>query len=483
MIKKLNKTTINKQNRPINILQFGEGNFLRAFVDWQLEIANQEEIISAGVAICQPILDKEHNVLKMIDLLNEQDQMYHVLLEGVQNGSPKRQIDLISSVMDAFNPYVDYDKYLSYITSKDLKIIISNTTEAGIRYVEGDSLTAEPPISFPAKMADFLYKRFQYFNGDPDSGLCVICCELIEDNGSTLHKYVIQHAEFNNLPSSFIAWVNNHCHFCDTLVDRIVSGFPKENIEDIKKEIGFDDNLVVKGEFYHLWVIGGEGYKEAQKLLPLDKAGLHVIFTPSIKEFRDKKVRILNGSHTGLVPIALQMGCETVMDAFDTPIIESFIKEMMEEEVLPMIDDDRESLNNFADEILERFYNPYINHKLESIALNSISKWEARNYPTVVDMWNKEGKLAKRELFTLAALLTLYSPNSGFVANDSVDAIIFIRDVWDSADLSTSISKILNNSNIWIKDYSKIEGAIETVTEYVMEIEKVGMEKAINHKF
>ena len=263
------------------------------------------------------------------------------------------------------------------MVSDDLRFIISNTTEAGIRYEEGDDITATPPNSFPAKITALLHNRFNHFGGDPAKGLIIICCELIEDNGTTLRDYVLRHARYNALSEEFIEWVEESCHFCDTLVDRIVTGFPADTIDPIKEEIGFDDNLVVKGELYHLWAIGGSGYATLQRELPLDKAGLHTLFMPSIKESRDKKVRILNGSHTGMTPIALQMGCKTVVEAFETPEIEQFVNRMVQSEVIPTIEEDQDELKHFADSILERFYNPFIKHQLSSIALNSLSKWEA----------------------------------------------------------------------------------------------------------
>lgn len=479
MIQELSKKTIDKPNRPIRVLQFGEGNFLRAFVDWQIDIANQTGLTDIGVAICQPIIDTDHKVLEMIDLLHKQDNMYHVYLEGVENKQPKRDVRLVKSIMDSFNPYVDYTKYEEYITSPDIRFIISNTTEAGIRYVEGDDLTAMPPKSFPAKMTALLHKRVDHFGGDHSKGLIIICCELIEDNGTTLHEYVLRHARYNNLSEEFIAWVENSCYFCDTLVDRIVPGFPHDTISEIKNEIGYNDNLVVKGELYHLWAIGGSGYEILQKEFPLDKAGLHVLFMPSIKQFRDKKVRILNGSHTGMVPIALQMGCETVMDAFNTPAIETFINNMVEEEVLPMIDDSIEELRLFAASILERFYNPYIKHQLKSISLNSLSKWEARNYPTLKDNWVVRGKIAKYECFTFASLLTLYSGKSDFVPSDTHEFVEFIRTVWSEDDVEVRVAKIIKEGGIFIEDFSKIPAFIPTVASYIIDIERVGMDKAI----
>lgn len=480
MIKDLNRTTVEKTDRPVKILQFGEGNFLRAFVDWMIDKANEAGVMNAGVAICQPILDEQRNVLKMIDMLHAQDNMYHVYLEGIEKKKAAKDIRLIRSVMDSFNPYVDYARYESYFLSPELKITISNTTEAGIRYEEGDDLWALPPKSYPAKMTALLYKRFKHFGGDPEKGLCIICCELIENNGSTLHDYVLRHARYNGLEPEFIEWVEKYCHFCDTLVDRIVPGFPRDTIGEIKEEIGFDDNLVVKAEFYHLWAIGGPGYKEVMKQLPLDKAGLHVIFMPSIKQFRDKKVRILNGSHTGMVPIGLQMGCETVMDAFGNPAIEKFVNDMVAEEVIPMIDEDQEELKQFAAGILERFYNPYIKHMLKTISLNSLSKWEARNFPTVKDNWEKKGRLAERELFTFAALMTLYSGKSGFEPDDTKEFVEYIRKNWDSSDLKGTMRKIVSESGIWTVDFSAVEGFADAAAEYAADIERLGMAGALN---
>ena len=479
MIKKLNKTTVEKVERPVKILQFGEGNFLRAFVDWQIDIANEKGVMDAGVAVCQPIIDPEKKVLKMVEMLNEQDNMYHVYLEGIEDKQPKKDVRLVKSVMDSFNPYEEYAKYEEYFLSPDLKITISNTTEAGIRYEEGDDLTACPPKSYPAKMTALLYKRFKHFNGDPEKGLAIICCELIENNGSTLHEYVIKHAEYHKLGQDFIDWVEANCYFCDTLVDRIVPGFPRETINEIKEEVGFDDNLVVKAELYHLWAIGGPGYKKVMELLPLDKAGLHVIFMPSIKQFRDKKVRILNGSHTGMVTMALMMGCETVMDAFNTPEIEKFVNDMVAKEVIPMIEEDQAELQAFASSILERFYNPYIKHLLKSISLNSLSKWEARNYPTVKDNWFKAGKIAEHECLTFAALMAYYSPKSGFEPDDTAEFVAYIRNNWNSADLEGTVSKIVKESGIFTVDFSEVPGFVPTVANYLADIESLGMAGAL----
>ena len=472
-IKALNKQNVEKPVLPIKILQFGEGNFLRAFVDWQIDLANEAGIMNHGIAIVQPI-DKG-----MAGMLEEQDCLYHVYLEGVKDKKPVKDIRLVKSVQCALNPYEQYEAYEQIFLSPELEATVSNTTEAGIRYEEGDDLWALPPKSYPAKMTALLYKRFKHFEGDPTKGLCIICCELIENNGSTLKEYVLRHAEYNKLGADFVEWVEKYCHFCDTLVDRIVPGFPRENIAEIKEELGFDDNLVVKAEFYHLWAIGGPGYEEVQRRLPLDKAGLHVIFMPTIKQFRDKKVRILNGSHTGMVPIGLQIGCETVMDAFNNADLEAFVNTMVAEEVIPMIEEDQEELKVFASGILERFYNPYIRHLLKTISLNSLSKWETRNFPTVLDNWKKAGKVAEKELFTFAALLTLYSGKVDFTPDDTAEHVEFIQKVWNSDDVDATVKAIVENRNIWTVDFTEVAPFVEKVAGYVKVILAEGMAAAL----
>ncbi len=402
-MEKLNRTTVDKIDYPVRILQFGEGNFLRAFVDWMIDGANRHGVMSHGVAAVQPIPGGE----RIEELMREQDCMYHVVLEGIKDKKPVREISLVGSIAEIVNPYREYARYEEIFLSPELETVISNTTEAGIRWEEGDDLWALPPASFPAKMTALLYKRWRKFGGDPARGLCVVCCELIENNGSTLREYVLRHAAANGLESEFTGWVENACHFYDTLVDRIVTGFPKDDIDEIKAETGFDDNLVVKGEFFHVWAIGGDPV--IRERLPLDKAGYNVLFMESIKSFRDKKVRILNGAHTAMDPVALQLGCVTVRDAFDTPEVEKYVSRMVSEEVLPMIDEDPAELREFADKILERFYNPYLRHYLKDISLNSISKWEARDWPTVRDNYLKEGRIARLTIFSLGALAVLYS--------------------------------------------------------------------------
>lgn len=474
----LNNSTAQRprEQRPVRVLQFGEGNFLRAFFDWMIDVANDRGVTDTSVAVVSP----RFRANATIAALQRQDGLYHVCLEGVADGSPRRETRLVTSVADSFSPADDPERYMRYITSPDLRFVVSNTTEAGIRFEPDDpaSLTA---ATFPAKVTAMLYHRFRHFGGDPERGLIFLCCELIEDNGRLLREYVLRHAREAHLGEDFERWVAGACIFCDTLVDRIVSGFPADTIDSINASTGYDDSLVVKGELYHLWVIGGEGAATVERELPLDRAGLNVHFLPSVKEFRDRKVRVLNGSHTGMVPVALLSGCETVLDAFANEDVNAFITAMVEREVLPVIDGDPVELKRFADGILERFYNPYIRHMLRSIALNSLSKWETRNFPTVRDFYARFRRLPQFEIFTFAALLALYAPGSGFTPDDNPAHVAFIRDHWNPADLPASVKAIVEGV-LFIDDFeAAAPGFSDEVGRHLESIQRLGMPAALRN--
>ena len=466
----LNNSTVARCHRPIRILQFGEGNFLRAFADWVIDASNEKGVTDCGIAIVKPRAGKSD----VINTLAAQDYMYHVYLQGIADGRPAQTLRLVTAVEDAFIQE-DRDKFEHYILSPDLRFIISNTTEAGIKYAP-DNICDDMPVTFPGKITNLLWRRFRHFGGDKTKGLYFLCCELIEDNGSTLKEYVIRHAREAKLGEDFIRWVESYCVFADTLVDRIVTGAPGDEAETLREKLGYDDKAIVMGELYHLWVIRGDGVMRLKEELPLDKTGLNVTFMPSIKEFRDKKVRILNGSHTALTPIGLLAGCETVRDAFETPEIKTFINSMMEWEVLPAIGGDLIELRKFADGILERFLNPYLKHYLKSIALNSLSKWETRNFCTAADLMLKYGRKADHELFSFAALLALYAPDSGFIPEDHQDHVDLIRRVWNDNDLEATVDSIVCHSDIFTVDFeSLIPGFCSEVAGYLAEIRESGI--------
>jgi tagaturonate reductase len=428
---KLDATTAARPELPITIMQFGAGNFLRAFVDWMITRSNEAGVTRDGVAVVQAT-DRPSRALRQ---LAEQDGLFHVYLEGIKDRRPVKEVDLVTCVRSVLSAHSQFEDYDRLVISPDLRVIVSNTTEAGIEFVPGDDLTARPPQSFPAKVTALLYRRYGHFRGDPEAGLSFLCCELIEDNGSTLREYVLRHAADNGLGAEFEEWVRTACHFYDTLVDRIVPGFPQAEIEAVQAEIGYADGLVVKAEHFYVWAIGGN--PAIREVLPLDKAGLNVQFMDDIRPFRAKKVRILNGSHTAMSAIALQLGCETVRDAFADPLVEALISRLVADEVLPTIEGDRQELEAFAQQILERFYNPALEHQLGDIALNALSKWATRNLPVVLERW-AAGASAPLTVLSLAALLVLYSgrsENMKFEPRDDPRTVQVLRSTFGREDL------------------------------------------------
>ena len=427
----LNSTTVTRTVRPVTVLQLGGGNFLRAFVDWMVQAANDAGVMDAGVAVVHATA----TVDPAFELLRQQDGLFHVCLEGVKDGEPVREVTLVDCVQEVVAAHTEFERYRELYLGADLTLVVSNTTEAGIVYVPGDDLAATPPASFPAKITAMLLDRFRHFEGAADKGLAIVACELIEDNGSTLRRYVLQHAEAAGLGADFIAWVETACSFHDTLVDRIVPGFPRDDIDAIQAEIGFADRLVVKGEYFHVWAIGGDD--RIRDLLPLDTAGLDVRFMDDIRPFRAQKVRVLNGAHTALSAIGLQCGFESVGEAFADPEIRTYVERLVGDEVLATIDGDPGELRVFAARILERFTNPYLHHRLADIALNAVPKWRARNLPVYVDQTHA-GRVAPLTACSLAAVLLLQAGAGGvdgFVPADDAETLTLLRETFDRSDV------------------------------------------------
>jgi len=476
-MEKINNTIVNSIQRPIKILQFGEGNFLRAFVDWMIQKANAKNEFNAGVAVVQPL---PHG---MVDKLKQQDNMYHVILEGFKNGQAIRESELIDCIQDAINPYTDYETYKATYLKPELEFVISNTTEAGIVRVENEDIHLSPPASFPGKVCQLLYQRYIFFNGAHDKGLTFFCCELIDKNASLLKEVVLELAQTNTLESDFIDWINNSCCFCNTLVDRIVTGFPKDSISEIQREVGYKDSLVVVGEYFHLWAI--EAPPVVRLKFPLDKANLNVVWLDDMTEFREKKVRILNGSHTALVAVGLLSGYSTVRDAFNDTRLANYIIRMLNAEIIPNISGDENDLKQFSKEILERFYNPYINHYLADISLNSLSKWMARNYPSLSDYHKYRCEVPDRLCFSLAALLVLYRGEYNglsFDIKDKYEHKDFISNEWKRGkDIQLIVGNILRNSSIWGLNLCKISGLSAKVALHVNTILQEGINKALDN--
>jgi tagaturonate reductase len=448
----LDATTVPKPDLPVTILQFGGGKFLRAFVDQMVQQANDAGAMHDGVAIVHPT----DNPNRPTSILREQDGLYHVVLEGVRDGRPVREVTRVECVQEIVRAHDEFERYRGLYLSPDLKVIVSNTTEAGIVWVRGDDLGARPPSSFPAKVAALLHDRYEHFGGDPAAGLAIVCCELIEDNATTLRRFVLRHAADAGLGEGFASWVRTACTFHDSLVDRIVPGFPRSSIGAIQAELGFADRDVVVGELYAQWVIGGDPV--IRDLLPLDRAGLPVQFMADVSPYRTTKVRILNGQHTALAPLGLLLGCESVRETVERQDVGAFLSRLLRTEILPSVPGDRHEVEAFAAKISERFTNPYLHHHLSDITLNALSKWQARNLPVVLDAWDA-GRDTPLTVLGLAATLVLWSGRAGvpgFEPRDEPAVLAAARDGFADDDLAGWVRGVLDAAGILPDDGARL---------------------------
>lgn len=475
---------------PEKVLQFGEGNFLRGFVDWMFNALNREGLFNGRVVVAQPIEQG------LADRINEQDGLYTLFLRGVQNGEIIESKELITSISRGLNIYSDYEEYLKLAQSPHIRVIVSNTTEAGIAYKADDKLEDTPPASFPAKLTVFLYKRFKFYNGDITRGIIIIPCELIDRNGDNLKKIVIRYANEWGLGSDFISWLESGNYFLNTLVDRIVTGYPKDEVHKMKEQLGYEDDLLDTGEIFHLWVI--EGDKRFAEELPFAKAGLNVIWTDDLTPYRTRKVRILNGAHTMTVPAAYLYGKETVKECMDDSLIRTYMEKGIFEEIIPTLDLPESELRGFADAVSERFENPFIKHYLLSIALNSISKFKTRVLPSLLEYVNRKGKLPNMLSFSLAALILFYRGNEirensliglrdgvEYKIYDDMPVLELFKALWTDFDGTEEksrllVEKLLDRSDIWGTNLNEINGFAKLVSEYLFNMIAYGIDKALN---
>lgn len=476
----LNKTTFpGHQSRPEKILQFGEGNFLRCFVDWMFHELNKSGKFNGSVVAVQPIANG------MANMLNAQDGLYTIYLRGLKNGKPESTHETVDVISRAINPYEDFDAYLKTAEQPEMRYIISNTTEAGIAYDDSDLPTLTPPSSYPAKLTVWLNHRYKTFNGDASKGVHIIPCELIEKNADNLKRIVLQLADRWALGEDFVQWLNTACTFSNTLVDRIVPGYPRERIAEITEELGFEDKQVVEGEHFHLWVI--EAPESLQQELPFPSIGLDVKYVEDMAPYRTRKVRILNGAHTTLVPVAYLYGLDTVRESVEHPVVGKFIKEAIFEEIIPTLDLSKEELEQFANDVIDRFRNPYIKHLLMSISLNSWSKFETRVLPSLLEYKNRKGSIPQKLSFALAATIAFYRGKRGEEAislNDDLVLLELLKAAWAKYDgtdesIESVVVEVLGFEKNWKMDLNKVEGLTTAVTKHLVNIVNSGMQKAV----
>jgi tagaturonate reductase len=467
MLKKLNRiNATSKELRPVKVLQFGDGNFLRGFADWIVDILNEKTDFNGDIQIVRPL--RKGSAKKRDD----QDGLYHVALMGLQNGNMISQTRLIKSISGFVDPYESGNLFLKAAENRDLKFVFSNTTESGITFNVNDNDPNAMPDSFPGKVTALLYHRYKTFNGDPAQGLIFFPCELIEKNGDVLKSVILRYCNHWNLPAAFAQWVAESNTFCNSLVDRIVPGFPKDTIEEIMEKTGYEDNQVVSAEPFHLWVI--EAPEEVRKLFPADKAGLSVIYAKDLSPYRTQKVRILNGAHSALTPLAYLRGLRTVRESVADSYCGAFIRKAIFEEIIPTLDSPEAELNQFANDVLERFQNPFIRHELKSIALNSISKFKVRVLPSILEYKNRTGKFPPELMLSFAAMIRFYKGEwkaEKLPVNDSEEVVTFFAEVWQG-DTANVANTVLANSKFWGQDLTKIDGIAEGVRQALEEVER-----------
>lgn len=444
---------------PERMIQFGGGNFMRAFVDWQLQQMNNKGMFQGSAVLIKPT-DQGVD-----DLLNEQDCLYTVLLNGILDQKMISDREIITSVSRLINPYNDYESFLALAEQDELEFITSNTTEAGITYHPEDRLDEAPQKSFPAKLTALLYKRFQLGK----KGFVIIPCELIDRNGEKLREIVLQYAADWKLGNDFVHWLETENTFCCSLVDRIVPGYPRDKAEELEQELGYQDNLMVDAEPFLFWVIEGPAWLE--EALPLAKAGLNVVITSDMTLYREQKVHLLNGPHTAMVSLGLLGGLETVEEVMNDNLFSVFVQQLIEDELIPMLDLPLQELQSYAEAVQERFKNPFIRHELTSIYLNSISKFKTRLQPVLLRYQRERGELPKLITLSFAALLLGYRGDR-LHRQDSPEVLAVFDEAWK--DPQSFISVILKNTNLWGEDLSSVPGLAKELENGIQQLESLG---------
>ncbi|MDR0987895.1 MAG: tagaturonate reductase, partial [Prevotellaceae bacterium] len=463
-MKPLNKQTAPKSERPERIIQFGEGNFLRAFVDWIVYNMNQKTDFNSSVVVVQPI-EKG-----MVEMLSAQDNLYHVNLQGLDKGQTVNSLTLIDVISRSLNPYTQHEAFMKLAEQPEMRFVISNTTEAGIAFDPTCKLEDAPASSYPGKLTQLLYHRFKTFGGDRGKGLIIFPCELIFLNGHKLKETIYQYIELWQLGEEFKTWFSEACGVYATLVDRIVPGFPRKDIAAIKEKLQYDDNLVVQAEIFHLWVI--EAPAEIAREFPADQAGLNVLFVPSEAPYHERKVTLLNGPHTVLSPVAYLSGVNIVREACEHPVIGQYINKVMFGELLETLNLPKEELRQFGRDVLERFNNPFVDHAVTSIMLNSFPKYQTRDLPGLKVYLERTGELPKGLVLGLAAIITYYkggvrADGAPITPNDAPEIMQLLTDLWATGCTRRVAQGVLAATSIWGEDLGGIAGLSEALEGYL----------------
>lgn len=479
-LKELNYDGYLLENAPERVLQFGEGNFLRAFVGYFIDIMNEKAGFNSKAVLIQPTGSNKliHN------FINEQEGLYTLILRGNENGQKINDKRVISSVSRCLNPYSEYEEYMSCAKNPALRFIACNTTEAGIQYDPACRFEDRPAAGYPAKLTQFLYERYKNFGHIKGKGFVILPCELIDNNGKELENCVFRYASQWNLEESFMQWLKDENTFCSTLVDRIVTGYPRNEAKAICEELGYEDNIIDTGEVFGSWVI--EGPESLKKELPFAEASLPVLITDDHKPYKQRKVRILNGAHTSMVLGAYLAGQDIVRDCMKDDVIRGFMSKTIYDEIIPTLALPEQELKDFAKSVTDRFNNPFIDHALLAISLNSTSKWKARVMPSLKGYVEKYGKLPKCITASLAFYIAFYQgvrlDENGFTGLRGSEEYAIkddqnILEFYDShkADNPCELAKaVLSNTGFWGEDLTAVKGLSEEVTSSLTIIKEQG---------
>lgn len=482
----INSKSTKKEIAPERIIQFGEGNFMRAFADWMVARMNKEADFNTSVVIVKP---RQHGSLQKF---TDQDCLYTVNVQGLDNsGMPVDTVEVVDSVSRCINPYEDFEAFIQLADIPDVRFVFSNTTEAGICYDASCHLNDKPASSYPAKLTQLLYRRYKSFSGNKTKGLIIMPCELIFHNGNRLKDCIEKHIEDWRVElaedyEGFKKWFYEDNYVCNTLVDRIVTGYPKQGTEELFERIGYEDLLLVQCEYFHFWAIEPPKNISCESLMsefPAHKANLNVLFTENESSYHERKVKLLNAPHTILSPVAYLSGIDIVRDACKDDVVGAFIKKAMTEELIPTLDMDINELQDFASAVLNRFCNPYIDHQLTSIMLNSFPKFKERDLPALLTYKERMGALPECIILGLAAIIVYYkggvrTDGITYKANDAVEIIEHLTTLWASNNVHDVVSGVLKAKDlIWKEqgDLSQIEGLSEKLVGYVSSILNNGM--------
>lgn len=495
---RLNKELIEKNKIPENVevhlqddlpermVQFGEGNFLRGFVDWMIHQLNKNQLFNGKAVAVQPT---PHG--KVVPKLNAQDGLYTFVLQGRENGAEIEKHEIISSISRGVNPYEDWNEVLKLAESPSIEFVFSNTTEAGISYSKEEYKPDESPISFPGKLTAFLYRRYQVMKEDPKAGLTMIPCELVEGNGDLLKECVLQISVDWKLGDLFVDWVKNCNRFCNTLVDRIVPGYPKNAIDQFQEFHGYEDQLIGVGEPYHLFVI--EADQSVAEKIPFHQAGLNVKWG-DVTPYRALKVGLLNAPHTMMFSVGFLSGLNTVYEAMEDDTLSRFVRTSMDEEILPVLSFDDKEKNEFASSVLERFRNPFVKHYLEDLGLNAFYKYKTRVLPLLLQWTQEKKQIPVRMSFSLAALINYYKPvelideehmngerlERTYKIRDSKEAVKTLHEAWtEKQSTEHLVMKVLENEDLWGINLYNIEGLHKVVCEHLENMIQNGMKQSV----